>query len=276
MFAFFNNNDPKFQQFLCDYWLEMKKHCAVIGLLADCHFLTPPEDLKFRRRPILRCYDILITGFLCTGMTSLLNCSFSWSKNDLEQQHIACTILTLIIVTIPLEIFHFIWFRWVSNRSALLQRIKSTKFAPMKVFWCGFQCTGTVLGIAWGLIVLIITVIVFTISSLTNRYCNQEERLFFMLEVLFLQFFLTPLFMCLPYWRQQGKILCFLGHVGPVVGLFLHYRKYGCAPPPSSSAEEEKEGKEEQRMEGMEEEGGIETSPKSKEMVAVEDNPIHS
>jgi hypothetical protein len=39
----------------------------------------------------------------------------------------------------------------------------------------------------------------------------------------------------MPYWRDQGMILSVLGQLGPVIGLFMHVRKYGFHPPTPSS-----------------------------------------
>lgn len=217
--------NPFFEKFLKDYWLEMKIYDPIIALLSDWYIFEPPSNQSdFQRRPIIRVYYVIVSIILTAGIASLFNCTF-FNKPSQE----LALFLTLLVVTIPSEIYNFIWFKWVVDHDTLLTKLE-TKEKTEKMYWYCRQSTGSIAGIFCGLLLGGFSLYIYIITSTYHFTCSEYHRRNIMIDAIMLKLFINPLFMSLPYWRKQGFILLFLGQAGPIIGLLLHYRQYGCKP----------------------------------------------
>ena len=108
-------------QLLYDYWNEIKRTDCIFSLLVSFGYLSIP-DKGYKICRFVRVIHFLMTFMLVIGFAVTLGCgdnSFSASTIELE---------TFIFATIPLEIFHFIYFVVVMQKDELHDAIKDATF----------------------------------------------------------------------------------------------------------------------------------------------------
>lgn len=197
----------QFNQFLTDYWIELRNHDPLLAMLTSWGVLSMPPKHKVRR--LYRPFIVTILLLSSLGLPILLKCT--------GLSNAVVTLLTLIINTIPIEILNLIWIRLVKPKSELKPGKKPKRQYCLK--FCG---------IILGAGVFSYSIAFCALSFGVDAHCSSDISL---VEIVMLQFFVVPLFMCLPYWREQSVLLKFLGQYGPVVGLLMHVQVHGFRPP---------------------------------------------
>jgi hypothetical protein len=210
------------RQFLGDYWTEMKKFDPIISLLTAWKIFEAPEG--FETRPVLRTLLFIIQFFLSIGLTVQVGC------NGQNMPEGPVVILSLLLVTIPIEILNAVWFRIVKSDAAL------QKEGDKGCCTCVIQTLGKTFGYILGFLVLTEGIIFFVLTFAgIHPGCSRSQKYGLATNVVLFQFLLMPVLMSLPYWRQQSILLSFIGQFGPVIGLIMHIRKYGFHPRPQEA-----------------------------------------
>jgi hypothetical protein len=206
-------------QFLSDYWTEMKKFDPIISLLTAWKlFATPPE---FETRPSLRTLLFIIQFILSIGLTVQLGCN----GDDLTEGPIV--IISLLLITIPIEILNALWFRVVKSDAALQKEGKTGCCT------CLLQTLAKTAGSILGFAVFTYGTIFFVLAFAgIHPGCSRSQKYGLATNVILFQFLLVPVLMSLPYWREQSILLSFIGQFGPCIGLLMHLKQYGFHPRP--------------------------------------------
>lgn len=215
-----------FQQFLEDYWIELRNNDALIALLTSWGVFERPTD--FQSKPWVRLLLFTIQAFLAIGLTVQLGCT----RDPIPEG--PAIIMTIILITIPVEILNLLWFRVVKSDDEVS---KSETSDSKKCCTCIIQFVGKFLGSLLGFIVLGYSTVFFVLTFVgIHPGCTEDQKYTKAYHVVLFQFLLVPLFMSLPYWRRQSSVLSLLGELGPVIGLLMHIKKHGLHPPPPSMA----------------------------------------
>ncbi len=244
----------RLNQFLQDFWLEMKRYDPLIALLADWNIVSRPADDSFQTRPYIRIFSLVTSLFLSIGCATMLNCN---QPRATAPPPAVAVIVTLLIVTIPAEVFNFIWFRWVINRDTVKEKTKDASTA-VKGMWYTRQATGVFFGFLVGIAMFVVGFCLFIVGIAATHNCSGTHKGNLIGDILLFQFTVNPVIMSLPYWREQSWMLSFLGQAGPAIGLLMHWKKYGFNPPPKDTTEDR--SKEKQAAE-KDPEAGTVTNP---------------
>ena len=179
----------------------MRKYHGIVSLLVAFHVFDPP-DASFQRRTRARALLIILQVTLSIGIAVNLKCLSNMTSADTSSA-VASVILTLIFVTIPLELYVLVWFNVVISRKEL-----GTSDGGAKYCNCFRRLSGVLIGIAIGLGCLTVGLILFIQAFVdTFPYCSRKEINDTMWSIILAQFGIAELYMVLPYWREQSKVL---------------------------------------------------------------------
>lgn len=212
-------------QFFSDYWQELKQYDPIIALLTAWGIFTPPPD--FLARKLVRSVLFVIQAFLAIGLTIQLGCT----RDPIPEGPVV--IVTILLITIPVEILNLVWFRVVKADDELETKSAQSGKCGNCCLWT-IQYLGKTFGTLFGFLVFSYATIFFVLAFAgIHPGCSEQHRYSLATHVLLFQFLLVPLLMSLPYWRKQSVMLSFIGELGPVIGILMHIRKYGLHPPPA-------------------------------------------
>lgn len=216
--------NEEFRQFLADYWEEAKKYDPFIAFLAVWGVFTPPVGMDVRKRT--RTIILVIQVMISIGLSIQLKCQRDPMAGGVV------VIMTMIFSTIPLEIINLLWFRVVMKRSLLLEESQKTDSSCRRCCMWTRQYLGTTLGVLLTLCIFSYSIVFFILAFAgIHPGCDLKAKNLIIRNILLYQFFLTPTFMSLPYWREMSVYLSLLGPAGPVVGTYLYVKKNGFHPP---------------------------------------------
>lgn len=225
--SFYQNDE--FRQFLADYWEEAKKYDPLISFLAIWGIFTPPVGMDVRKRT--RTIILIIQVMISIGLSIQLKCTRDPMPSGVV------IILTMIFSTIPLEIINLLWFRVVVKRSLLVEESQKTENSCRRCGMWTRQYLGATLGMILTLCIFSYSIVFFVLAFAgIHPGCDGQQKNTIIRNILLYQFFLTPTFMSLPYWRDVSPYLSLLGPGGPVVGAYLYIRKNGFHPPKKEHA----------------------------------------
>jgi len=214
-------------QFLSDYWLELKRYDLIISLFTAWGIFAAPPGFLARKR--FRLILFVTQAFLAIGLTVQLSCT----RDDIPEA--VAVIMTLLLITIPIEILNVLWFRVVKSDDELKTKSAKANACGNCCLWT-IQYLGKAFGILMSLVVFAYGAVFFVLTFVgIHPGCSEHHRYVLAAHVVLFQFLLVPLLMCLPYWRDQSVVLSFLGELGPVIGILMHFSKYGFHPPPPAA-----------------------------------------
>lgn len=215
-------------QFLEDFWIELRKYDPIIALLAAWGVFELPSG--FPAKKLVGLLLFVIQAFLAIGLTVQLGCT----RDPLPEAVVI--IMTVLLTTIPIEILNLLWFRVVKTGEDARHEIEGTSGCK-KCCLNFIQYLGKFIGSVFGFLVFGYSLVFFILTFVgIHPGCTENEKYSKAYNVVLFQFLLTPVFMSLPYWRQQSAVLSFLGELGPVLGIAMHIRKHGFHPPPPAMA----------------------------------------
>lgn len=211
-------------QFFNDYWVELKKYDPIVALLTSWGVFTPPPEFLARKR--VRAFLFVIQAFLAIGLTVQLGCT----RDPMSEAVVV--IMTVILITIPVEILNVVWFRVVKENDEIKTKSAQSGCCRNCFLWT-VQYLGKTVGALFGFLVFSYATIFFVLTFAgIHPGCSEQHRYALATHVVLFQFLLVPVLMSLPYWRAQSVFLSFLGQLGPVLGILMHIRMYGLHPPP--------------------------------------------
>lgn len=203
---------------MAEYWKEAQSYNVFIMALTSLGYFQPPDG--YAKRMGARVIYVLSLVMMSIGIGVMNTC---YSNNSMP----LAMFMSLVFITIPLEVYKFFWF-------GVLVSKKEVQDAMQDASMCE-QCKAggrRVVGLVFGSITSCACFfggMVYFIMALTNTYpyCDRAEVNIVIRDILLIQMLLVDTFMVLPYWREQGKWLSFIGPLGPIVGLSMHFWKYG-------------------------------------------------
>lgn len=218
-----NTETSEFRKFLQDYWIELKRYDPIIAMLTAWGVFEAPENFQVKK--YFRVVLFVIQVFLAIGLTVQLSCV----RDPMPEGVVV--IMTIILITIPIEILNLIWFRVVKDADVMKSESEKKGCCRGCLAWT-VQFTGQFLGSLLALVVFSYGTVFFVLAFAgIHPGCSETHRYALVWHVILFQFLLVPVLMSLPYWRDQGVILSVLGELGPVIGILMHLRKYGFHPP---------------------------------------------
>jgi len=209
----------KVKNFLRDYWEEVKRYHGLISLLTDWRVFEPPKE-NFQHRPYIRLFYFFMQFMLVIGVGVWLECQAGIDNEALDE------FLAIFLINIPTEIFLLVWFRLYWTEIELEKSGKKQHFEEkrhVRYCWLFSKGCGVCMGVLMGLIVFVYALTLFLVAFLApHRYCSTEGVNDAVWHLFLIQFFLIELYMVLPYWRDEGFLLEFLGPFGVTLGLLSH------------------------------------------------------
>ena len=219
--------------FLNDFWIELKRYDPIIGLLTAWGAFEAPTN--FQERKFFRFILLVTQVFITIGLTIQLHCL----RNPMAEG--AAVMISVTFITIPIEILNVIWFRIVKS-SEEMKNISAKKGCCCGCLAWTIQYIGKFFGSIIALGVFSYAIVFFVLAFVgIHPGCTKTSKFNLVWNVILYQFLLVPMFMCFPYWREEGVMLSLLGELGPVIGLVIHLRKHGLHPrPPVMTLRDEK------------------------------------
>lgn len=130
----------------------------------------------------------------------------------------AAIVVTMTMVTVPLELFNLLWFNVVLTDSEFSSKLELATSCEKRILWLR-QFGGKLIGILGGCTFIMIGSI---FAADPTPLCSSGKQLKMIGSIMLYEFIATPLYMSLPYWREQSWVASLFGQAGPVIGLLIY------------------------------------------------------